>query len=91
VVQREVTASELTDAEPLAGRVVLDCRPLGHPVLELLDEGHAAGVVLTSVRDAEVLDWRLGALRRLRRVTREPEAQHRRTTTHDLRARGEGL
>ena len=49
---------------PLASRVVLDSRPFIRPLLELLDEGEPAGVVLTSAREAELLDWRLGALRR---------------------------
>ena len=53
-----------------------------------LDEGEPASVVLTSAREAEVLDWRLGALRRLTRVAREPEEEQGPTTTpHDQRAR----
>jgi hypothetical protein len=56
---------------PLASRGVLDSRPFIQPLLELLDEGRPAGVVLTSARAAELLDWRLGDLRRLTRVTRE--------------------
>ncbi len=75
---------------PLASRVVLDSRPFVRPLLELLDEGEPAGGVLTSTRDAEVLDWRLGALRRLTQVTREPEDEHGETATpHDQRARRE--
>ena len=75
---------------PLASRVVLDSRPFVRPLLELLDEGEPAGVVLTSAREVEVLDWRLGALRRLTRVTREPEEEHGQATTpHDQRARRE--
>jgi hypothetical protein len=75
---------------PLANRVVLDSRPFVRPLLELLDEGEPAGVVLISAREAEVLDWRLGALRRLTRVTREPEEEHGPPTTpHDQRARRE--
>ena len=75
---------------PLASRVVLDSRPFVRPLLELLDEGEPAGVVLTSAREAEVLDWRLGALRRLTRVAREPEEEHgQNTTPHDQRARRE--
>jgi len=75
---------------PLASRVVLDSRPFVRPLLELLDEGEPAGVVLTSAREAEMIDWRLGALRRLTRVTREPEEEHGLTTTsHDQRARRE--
>jgi Bacterial archaeo-eukaryotic release factor family 10 len=41
------------------------------PLLELLDEGRPAGVVLVSVCAAELLDWRFGDLRPLARVTRE--------------------
>jgi hypothetical protein len=75
---------------PLATRVVLDSRPFIRPLLELLDEGAPAGVVLTSARQAEVLDWRLGAVRRLTRVTREPEEEYGQTTTpHDQRVRRE--
>ena len=61
----------LTAPMPLSSRVVLDSRPFIQPLLELLDEGRPAGVVLTSARAAELLDWRVGDLRRLTRVTRE--------------------
>ena len=75
---------------PLASRVVLDSRPFIRPLLELLDEGEPAGVVLTSAREAELLDWRLGALRRLTRITHEPEEDHGQTTTlREQRARRE--
>ena len=75
---------------PLASRVVLDSRPFVRPLLELLDEGAPAGVVLTSAREAEVLDWRLGEPRRLTRVTREPDEEHGQSTTpYDQRARRE--
>jgi hypothetical protein len=60
---------------PLASRVVLDSRAFIQPLLELLDEGRPSGVVLTSARAAELLDWRLGELRRLTRVTREREEE----------------
>jgi hypothetical protein len=73
---------------PLASRVVLDSRPFVRPLLELLDEGAPAGVVLVSAREAEVLDWRLGALSRLTRITRqEDEEPGQPTTPHDQRAR----
>jgi hypothetical protein len=55
----------------LPSRVVLDSRPFIQPLLELLDEGRPAGVVLVSAHAAELLDWRLGDLRPLARVTRE--------------------
>ena len=77
---------------PLASRVVLDSRPFICPLLELLDEGEPSGVVLTSAREAELLDWRLGALRRLKRVAREPEEEEGRgqtTTLREQRARRE--
>jgi hypothetical protein len=80
----------ITTPMPLASRVVLDSRPFVRPLLELLDEGEPAGVLLTSARETEVLDWRLGALRRLTRLTREPEEeQGPATTPHDQRARRE--
>jgi Bacterial archaeo-eukaryotic release factor family 10 len=75
---------------PLASRVVLDSRPFIRPLVELLDEGEPAGVVLTSARQAELLDWRLGELRRLPRVTRAPEeARGHSTTPREQRARRE--
>ena len=46
--------------------------------------------MLTSAREAEVLDWRLGEPRRLTRVTREPDEEHGQSTTpYDQRARRE--
>ena len=56
---------------PLPSRVVLDSRPFIQPLVELLDEGRPAGVVLVSAHAAELLDWRFGDLRPLARVTRE--------------------
>jgi Bacterial archaeo-eukaryotic release factor family 10 len=56
---------------PFASRVVLDSRPFIQPLLEQLEEGRPAGVVLTSARAAELFDWRFGELRRLMHVTRE--------------------
>ncbi|HEX5619720.1 MAG TPA: hypothetical protein VFX51_14960, partial [Solirubrobacteraceae bacterium] len=61
----------LTAPMPLPSRVVLDSRPFVQPLLELLDEGRPAGVVLVSAHAAELLDWRFGDLRPLARVTRE--------------------
>jgi hypothetical protein len=49
----------------LPTRVVLDAAPFIHPLLELLDEGRPAGVLLASQSEAEVLEWRLGELERL--------------------------
>jgi len=61
----------LTAPMPLPSRVVLDSRPFIQPLVELLDEGRPAGVVLVSAHAAELLDWRFGDLRPLARVTRE--------------------
>lgn len=56
---------------PLPNRVVLDRSPFIHPLLELLDEGRPAGVVLASRSHARLLEWRLGALVPLRWLTAE--------------------
>ena len=56
---------------PVPNRVVLDDGPFIHPLLELLDEGLAAGVVIASSDEARLLEWRLGALRQLGRM--EPD------------------
>jgi hypothetical protein len=65
---------------PLPNRVVLDSTAFIHPLLELLDEGRPAGVVLASRGDANVLEWRLGELRWLSRVApQEAEAPHERS------------
>lgn len=61
----------LTAPMPLSSRVVLDSRPFIQPLLELLDEGRPAGVVLVSAHAAELLDWRFGDLRSLDPVTRK--------------------
>jgi Bacterial archaeo-eukaryotic release factor family 10 len=61
----------LTAPMPLSSRVVLDSRPFIQPLLELLDEGRPAGVVLVSANAAELLDWRFGDLRSLDPVTRK--------------------
>jgi riboflavin biosynthesis pyrimidine reductase len=78
----------LGDGEPirlssqmaLPNRVVLDDRPFVHPLLELLDEGRPAGVVLVSQDEARMLEWRLGELRELERLEAEvTEAPHERS------------
>ncbi len=51
---------------PVQSRVVLDRTPFIHPLLELLDEGRRAGVVLASRTEARLLEWRLGELIPLR-------------------------
>jgi hypothetical protein len=68
-------ATRLAVQMPLPNRVVLDDTPFVHPLLELLDEGRPAGVVLASQDEARLLEWRLGELEELRRM--EPEiAEH---------------
>src|SRR5690606_692935 len=68
-------ATRLAVPMPLPNRVVLDDTPFVHPLLELLDEGRPAGVVLASQDEARLLEWRLGELEELRRM--EPEiAEH---------------
>jgi hypothetical protein len=48
---------------PVPNRVVLDDGPFVHPLLELLDEGQPADVVMVSPDDARLLEWRLARLR----------------------------
>jgi hypothetical protein len=65
---------------PFANRVVLAAGPVIHPLLELLDEGRPAGVLLASQDEAQLLEWRLGELRALERVEPEViEAPHERS------------
>ncbi|MGH3525192.1 MAG: hypothetical protein ACRDU4_20770, partial [Mycobacterium sp.] len=62
-----------------ANRVVLDDFPFIHPLLELLDEGRTAGVVLVSADEARLLEWRVGSLQLLRRMEQQHvEAPHER-------------
>jgi hypothetical protein len=61
----------------LPNRVVLDSSAFIHPLLELLARGRPAGVVLVRAHGAELLDWRLGELRRLTVVDEEPVAPPR--------------
>ncbi|WP_326544865.1 VLRF1 family aeRF1-type release factor [Mycolicibacterium sp. ND9-15] len=64
---------------PVGNRVVLDSGPFIHPLLELLDEGRRAGVVVVSGDAARLLEWRLGSLRELSRLAQEYiEAPHER-------------
>ena len=53
----------LESTMPVANRVVLDDGPFIHPLLELLDEGRPAGVVLVSAEEARLLEWRVGAVK----------------------------
>ena len=57
---------------PVANRVVIDSRAVIHPLLALLERGRPAAVVLAAGGGADVLDWRVGEVRRLARVTSEP-------------------
>jgi peptide subunit release factor 1 (eRF1) len=64
---------------PVPSRVVLDDGAFIHPLLELLDEGRTAGVVLVSGEEARILEWRLGRLRPLTRMElEEVQAAHER-------------
>jgi hypothetical protein len=58
----------LESAMPVSNRVILGDGPFIHPLLELLDEGRAAGVVLISAQEARLFEWRAGSLRPLRRI-----------------------
>jgi hypothetical protein len=65
---------------PLPNRVVLDSSPFIHPLLELLDEGRPAGVIVASLGEANLLEWRLGELDWASRVApRDVEAPHERS------------
>jgi hypothetical protein len=65
---------------PLPNRVVLDRGPFIHPLLELLDEGAPAGVVLASRTKARLLEWRLGELIPLQEIQAEaPRPRHERS------------
>jgi len=64
---------------PIPNRVVLDDAPFVHPLLELLDEGRTAGVVLVSGDEARLLEWRLGRMQLASRMEQEEvEAPHER-------------
>ena len=64
---------------PLSNRVVLDDGPFIHPLLELVDEGLPAGVVIASPDEVRLLEWRLGEMRQLSRIEPdEVEAPHER-------------
>lgn len=70
---------ELEGQMPVANRLVLDGSPFIHPLLELLDEGRPAGVVLVSADEARLLEWRLGELTDLDQMQeRYIEAPHER-------------
>ncbi|HJS92936.1 MAG TPA: hypothetical protein VJ741_01640 [Solirubrobacteraceae bacterium] len=65
---------------PLPNRVVLDRAPFIHPMLELLDEGGPAGVVLATRTEARLLEWRLGELTQMLELRAEViEPRHERS------------
>ncbi|HTM85817.1 MAG TPA: hypothetical protein VL179_13115, partial [Mycobacterium sp.] len=64
---------------PVATRVVLDDSPFIHPLLELLDEGRPAGVVLVSAEEARLFEWRVGSLQLLSSIEQQHvQASHER-------------
>ena len=68
----------------LPNRVVFERSPFIHPLLELLDEGGPAGVVLASRAEARLLEWRLGELVPLRELRAELiEPPHERPVPSD--------
>jgi hypothetical protein len=64
---------------PVSTRVVIDASPFIHPLLETLEAGRPAGVVVVDGGAAELLDWRLGETRRVASVELEPRPALQRT------------
>jgi hypothetical protein len=62
----------------LANRVVLDERPFIHPLLECVERGRPAGVVLLSGDEAELLEWRDAELLVLGRLVAEDDTPRER-------------
>src|SRR5690606_14379054 len=60
-------------------RLVLDDGPFIHPLLEALDEGRPAGVIILATQEARLLEWRVGTLQTVS-VMEQPyvEAPHER-------------
>ncbi len=50
----------LESTMPVPNRLVLDDGPFIHPLVELLDEGRPAGVIIVTAEEARLLEWRLG-------------------------------
>lgn len=72
--------TRFTSRLAVPNRVVLDSGPFLHPLLELVDEGRPAGVVLASQDEARLLDWRLGELTEVERLAATVvEAPHERS------------
>jgi hypothetical protein len=72
----------------LPNRVVLDSSAFVHPLVELQERGRPAGVVRVWAHAAELLDWRLGEIRRVGRVTAERTAAASRQRTGAVAASG---
>jgi Bacterial archaeo-eukaryotic release factor family 10 len=72
----------------LPNRVVLDSSAFIHPLVELQERGRPAGVVLLWAHAAELLDWRLGEMRPVGRVTAEPATAAPRQRTGAVAASG---
>lgn len=71
---------QLESPMPVVTRVVLGDGPFLHPLLELLDEGRTAGVVVFASEEAQLFEWRLGSLEPVRHLVQEyVEAPHERT------------
>lgn len=66
---------------PLPNRVVYGEDPFIHPLLELLDEGQATGVVIASEAEVVIWEWRLGELEQLEQLiaSESLEAPHERS------------
>ncbi|MCV7222593.1 hypothetical protein H7I95_16945 [Mycolicibacterium elephantis] len=70
---------QFDSAMPVTPRLVLDSGPFIHPLLEMLDEGRRAGVVIITAEDARLLEWHLGSLRTVQSMENEyVEAPHER-------------
>ena len=63
----------------LSNRVVIDDRPFVHPLVEVLERGRPAGVVLFSGERAELFDWRSGRLVVLCQLALEGQEPHLRS------------
>lgn len=69
----------LESAMPAPTRMVLDDGPFIHPLLELVDEGSPAGVVLVTAEEARLLEWRLGSVTTVDRLQQQyVQAPHER-------------
>src|SRR5690242_6560796 len=69
----------LESALPVPNRLVLDDGPFIHPLLELLDEGRRAGIVIATAEEARLLEWRVGAVTEVDRMSqRYVQAPHER-------------